>query len=142
MGLVIQKRHIAYYIACLLVALVIFLLVSCGDTILTTGPTTASTGGATTTEEEEAPMAGTIKLEPASINVGIGENVFVRVTVQDANGVEEKTVDLTVSILNDSVIRLVGVDHRTIEFLTRATGKTEVLIRASGLQTSLPVLIE
>ena len=93
----------------------------------------ASTAGETPTPASN----GTITLEPSSIEVQVGKNVAVMVIVRDANGVEVPSENISVSIIDKMLVRLVEIDNRIITFGGLAAGKTSILISASGLQASL-----
>ena len=93
----------------------------------------ASTAGETPTPASN----GTITLEPSSIEVQVGKNVAVMVIVRDANGVEAPSENISVSIIDKMLVRLVEIDNRIITFGGLAAGKTSILISASGLQASL-----
>ncbi len=95
-------------------------------------------GPASTTGETTTPASnGTITLEPSSIEVQVGKNVAVMVIVRDANGVEVPSENISVSIIDKTLVRLVEIDNRIITFGGIAAGQTSILISASGFQASL-----
>lgn len=92
----------------------------------------------TDTSETPPPGAtGTITLEPANVQVKVGGNVNVKVIVRDDNGVEVPSQNVSVNIIDKTVLSLVEIDNRIIAFQGVSTGVTSVIISASGLQTSL-----
>ncbi len=100
-------------------------------------------GPASTTGETPTPASGgTITLEPSSIEVQVGKNVAVMVIVRNANGVEVPSENISVSIVDKTLVRLVEIDNRIIiTFGGLAEGQTSVLISASGLQASLDATV-
>ena len=88
-------------------------------------------------EPKPSPSGGTITLEPSSLEVQVGKNVHVMVIVRDGNGVEAPSENISVSIIDKTLVRLVEIDNRVITFGGLAAGETSVLISASGLQASL-----
>ena len=101
-----------------------------------------SSPASTTGETTPTPASnGTITLEPSSIEVQVGKNVAVMVIVRDANGVEVPSENISVSIIDKTLVRLVEIDNRVITFGGLAEGQTSILISASGLQASLDVTV-
>jgi len=102
------------------------------DAVVATG---TESGSGSPTERTE------ISLHPASIEISVGENVNVTVIVElvaeDGTRMEIPSENISVSIANDSVIRVVEIDGRTIQFVGLAEGVTSIIIRASDLQDSL-----
>ena len=99
-------------------------------------------GPASTTRETPTPASnGTISLEPSSIEVQVGKNVAVMVIVRDDNGVEVPSENISVSIIDKTLVRLVEIDNRILTFGGLAEGQTSVIISASGLQASLDVTV-
>ena len=97
---------------------------------------------ASTADETPTPASnGTITLEPSSIEVQVEKNVAVMVIVRDANGVEVPSENISVSIVDKTLVRLVEIDNRIITFGGLAVGQTAVIISASGLQASLDVTV-
>lgn len=105
-----------------------------GDTIITltgaTAPTVETTG-------RRVPVApGTIELDPLNFTVSVGKNVNVTVTVRDTEGEEVDTENLTVDIVDESIVSLVEKTDRTLAFEGKVVGATPIIIGANGLQTA------
>ncbi len=133
------------FVIALLVALVAVGAFACTEVTQTIQPSPvdvsvsspASTAGETPTPASN----GTITLEPPSIEVQAGRNVAVMVIVRDANGVEVPSENISVSIIDKTLVRLVEIDNRIITFGGLAAGQTSIIIGASGLQASLDVTV-
>ncbi len=82
-------------------------------------------------------VSGTITLEPATFEVTVSKNVNVKVIVKDSNGKEIPSENISVSILDPTVLELVEIDNRILTFGGVSPGVTSVIITATGLQTSL-----
>ncbi len=96
----------------------------------TAAPTDTSTGPGTAD-------TGTINLEPRAISVEVGKNVNVKVVIKDGNGQEVPSENISVNIIDKTILSLVEIDGRIIAFEGVSAGVTSVIISASGLQTSL-----
>lgn len=96
-----------------------------------------------TEPEPEPPGAhtGTISLEPAAVTVQIGAAANVKVIVKDANGQEIPSANISVNVVDKTVIVLEGIDGRILAFRGVAAGTTSAIISASGLQTSLAATV-
>ena len=92
-------------------------------------------------EPKPSPSGGTITLEPPNIEVKVGKNVHVMIIVRDGNGIEVPSENISVSIIDKTLVRLVEIDNRVITFGGLAEGQTSVIISASGLQASLDVTV-
>ena len=57
-------------------------------------------------------------------------------SVRDDNGVEVPSENISVSIIDKTLVRLVEIDNRILTFGGLAEGQTSVIISASGLQAS------
>ena len=92
-------------------------------------------------EEPEPDMpagpTGTIILEPSSLSVSVGSNVNVKVIVRDENGQEKPSQNISVNVIDKTILTLVEIDGRILAFGGLAAGTTSVIVSASGLQTSL-----
>ena len=88
-----------------------------------------------------AGAAGTIALEPNSITVAVSKNVNVKVVVKDEGGVEIPSENISVNIVDKTILRLQEIDGRMIAFEGVAAGVTSVIVTASGLQTSLAATV-
>ncbi len=93
-----------------------------------------------TTSGETAPIdppvgpLGTITLTPPQFTVAVGSNVNVTVTVKDAAGQEKTPENITVSVLDPTIVSLGEIDGRIILFGGVAVGTTNIIVTASGLQ--------
>ncbi len=125
-----------------LIALGAFACTEVTQTIQPSGVDVSVSGPASTTGETPTPASnGTITLEPSSIEVQVGKNVAVMVIVRDVNGVEVPSENISVSIIDKTLVRLFEIDNRIITFGGLAEGQTSVIISASGLQASLDVTV-
>ncbi len=125
-----------------LIALGAFACTEVTQTIQPSPVDVSVSGPASTTEETPTPASnGTISLEPSSIEVQVGKNVAVMVIVRDTNGVEVPSENISVSIIDKTLVRLVEIDNRIITFGGLAAGQTSIIISASGLQASLDVTV-
>ena len=123
-------------------SLMMFACTEVTQTIQPSGVDVSVSGPASATEETSTPASGgTITLEPSSIEVQVGKNVNVMVIVRDDNGVEVPSENISVSIVDKTLVRLVEIDNRIITFGGLAEGQTSVIISASGLQASLGVTV-
>ncbi len=120
--------------------LIAILLVGCTEVdISSTAPDINITHTTPGTEPEPAPppgQSGTISLSPASVTVAVGANANVTVTVRDAGGQEVPVENLSVNIADSSVLGLVEIDGRILQFTGVSAGTTSVIISVTGLQTS------
>ena len=126
-----------------LIALGAFACTEVTQTIQPSGVDVSVSGPASTTGETTPTPAsnGTITLEPSSIEVQVEKNVAVMVIVRDANGVEVPSENISVSIIDKTLVRLVEIDNRIITFGGLSVGQTSILISASELQASLDVTV-
>ena len=76
-------------------------------------------------EPKPSPSGGTITLEPPNIEVQVGTNVHVMVIVRDGNGLEAPSENISVSIIDKTLVRLVEIDNR-IPHVRRARGGRDV----------------
>lgn len=123
-----------------------FLLVGCTDVTQIVNPSDVVVGPQPT--EPTPPttpgpgIAGTVTLEPPSIELDVGQTVFVTVTVRDSGGQDVPSENISVNILNTSVLRLTEIDGRIIALEGLTAGVTSVIVTASGLQTSLVATVQ
>lgn len=131
----------------LLLTLILLLgaLAGCVENITRVEPSPVSVSvGQTGTEvgPPTTPAPGSVTLNPPSAEVAVGKNINVQVIVRDAAGQEVATEDLTVSIANTAVVRLVQIDGRIVQLEGVAEGQTSVIFTVAGpLQASMIVTV-
>ena len=118
-----------------------FLSVACNEIFQTVSPSPVEVTITIPTGEELDPTppetSGTITLEPAAVEVEVGKNVNVKVTIKNAAGQEVPSSNISVNISDRTILELVEIDERIIQFGGVAAGSTSVIISAGGLQASL-----
>ncbi len=132
----------------LLFILLTFILAGC-EVIQTTNPSDVNltVEGNTTPSEPTEPSTGggtngTITLEPAgNIQIEVSKNVNVKVIVKDSTGQEVPSENITVNIVDKTIVGLNQIDGRIITFAGLSAGVTSVIITASGLQTSIVITV-
>lgn len=93
------------------------------------------------TGEEVPGESGTITLDPPSGTVAVGKTLNVMVVVRDANGTEVPSENISVNILDKTVVSLTEIDGRILAFSGVSPGVTSVIVTASGLQTSMVITV-
>lgn len=127
----------------------IFVLVGCNEITQIVHPTSVdvTVGGGTEAEVAATvpvPSGNSIRLDPESLAMRIGDTVVVKVSVFDSQGQELSSAargTISYSIADPGIVVVSKVDGRWISFQGQNAGPTTVSVTASGVSTTLSVQV-